>query len=76
MKGKKDTYAYQQETKDRHESEIIAILNGGPKRFNELKMLTNRAPRGLSITLKNLAKRQRVERVVDEATGKIVYKIT
>lgn len=77
MKGKKEPYSYQKKRQTEKEIQIISILeNEGPKRFNQLKRLTNRAPRGLSINLENLLKKRKIEKFVEEVSGKACFRTT
>ena len=72
-----ELYKFQKKRKLEHEYLVVSILqNQGPKRFNELKRLTSRAPRGLQITLDNLKKKKQVEQYIDEKSGKVFYRAT
>lgn len=76
-KEKPGLYKYQEETKKIHENQVLAILaEQGPKRFNQLKKITGRAPRGLSKTLADLVNLNKTEQFIDSEQGGIYYKIT
>ena len=77
MKRKSESYNYQKTRQLENEYQLITLLqNEGPKRFNELKRLTSRAPRGLHITLDTLKQRKQIEQYVDEKSGKVFYRAT
>lgn len=73
----KESYKYQKKRQEENEIQVISVLEReGPRRFNELKQLVGRAPRGLSITLDNLIRKREVEKFIDDKTGNVCYRST
>ena len=64
MNPARASYFYQAKVRERNRAIILKILEDGPKRFTDLKNLTNFSPRGLTTILNDLREDKKIHKIL------------